>query len=718
MRRPGFGTGGGEEDDKDDDFVKIGTPFDPTAPATSTSIVATLGRKASRLVDLSASTMGYDGKRFHGAFTGGFSAGFYNSVGSVEGWRPSEFVSSRTSRAEKRSFDPEHFMDEGDFGEHGINPKQIKVRNTFEQNSSSSAGPTKTSVSTNNDILRDMIKIKTASIGKKILMTMGWKPGQGVGAHMKRKHRRKLKTSLIQQQNPMNGVKIYGVALPPTLSFFGEENDEEDEENDSYANIPLPPLDYEIHFQPAQKNEHHGIGYKPLESLNLFGHDNLFVQPSVEKQITNVKIRGQAFGVGTEEDEDDKDLYAQDDLKQYDYELTSLNSSDDILRKTTEKNNFTLKFIRYQTPLKPIVYSPPELPKDFNPVHRFKSLSISEQSTPTPNKLDPHVRGLLLGDLSFLSQPPPVVPSKPTSAAPLEWDVEKDRSVNNKEQETSAKSNFLNAVKDRFTSSSTQEHFTKEQSSNAAMEADLKKASSLKLYGDLTRSCIDWKPNPLVCKRWNIPNPYPDSSYDESTVSKKARRQLCSNLFEHLFEPSSNPTEQAQLNEQPLPTSYTQEAIPPKSTGPPPLPFAPIEPFGQEKQERPPLDFFKAVFGTDDDIEQEDTEEEEKNDESIPIPLPITTSSISFDSAKQTDNQFESSSSDDSDIIEVTTSKQDPSISTYYGPVLPSQTSTKQGENTIPLTKLDNNELILTKLLNASAKFEEKRHKKKKKHKK
>jgi hypothetical protein len=27
-------------------------------------------------------------RRFHGAFTGGFSAGFYNTVGSKEGWAP------------------------------------------------------------------------------------------------------------------------------------------------------------------------------------------------------------------------------------------------------------------------------------------------------------------------------------------------------------------------------------------------------------------------------------------------------------------------------------------------------------------------------------------------------------------------------------------------------------------------------------------------------
>ena len=42
-------------------------------------------------------------KRFHGAFTGGYSAGFYNTVGSLEGWTPSQFTSSREGRNNARS---------------------------------------------------------------------------------------------------------------------------------------------------------------------------------------------------------------------------------------------------------------------------------------------------------------------------------------------------------------------------------------------------------------------------------------------------------------------------------------------------------------------------------------------------------------------------------------------------------------------------------------
>nr|XP_054770559.1 G patch domain-containing protein 1-like [Lytechinus pictus] len=51
-------------------------------------------------------------QRFHGAFTGGFSAGFFNTVGSKEGFTPSTFVSSRAKRADQHEHRPEDFMDE------------------------------------------------------------------------------------------------------------------------------------------------------------------------------------------------------------------------------------------------------------------------------------------------------------------------------------------------------------------------------------------------------------------------------------------------------------------------------------------------------------------------------------------------------------------------------------------------------------------------------
>lgn len=51
-------------------------------------------------------------RRFHGAFTGGFSAGYFNTVGSKEGWAPSTFKSSRSDRNSFKSQNVLDFMDD------------------------------------------------------------------------------------------------------------------------------------------------------------------------------------------------------------------------------------------------------------------------------------------------------------------------------------------------------------------------------------------------------------------------------------------------------------------------------------------------------------------------------------------------------------------------------------------------------------------------------
>ena len=53
-------------------------------------------------------------QRFHGAFTGGFSAGYFNTVGSEEGFKPQTFVSSRTQRAQAVNQKAADYMDEAD----------------------------------------------------------------------------------------------------------------------------------------------------------------------------------------------------------------------------------------------------------------------------------------------------------------------------------------------------------------------------------------------------------------------------------------------------------------------------------------------------------------------------------------------------------------------------------------------------------------------------
>lgn len=66
-------------------------------------------------------------KRLHGAFTGGFSAGYFNTVGSKGGWQPSTFVSSRNSRYQGNEQKALDYMDEEDL-EEIEDDRQLRIR--------------------------------------------------------------------------------------------------------------------------------------------------------------------------------------------------------------------------------------------------------------------------------------------------------------------------------------------------------------------------------------------------------------------------------------------------------------------------------------------------------------------------------------------------------------------------------------------------------------
>ncbi|WVQ96167.1 hypothetical protein IAU59_003270 [Kwoniella sp. CBS 9459] len=117
-------------------------------------------------------------RRFHGAFTGGYSAGYYNTVGSKEGWAPSTFKSSRKDRAQtvQRA---EDFMDEEDL-QSMRDDRKLENTDTFR---SDRLGGTKEELAGKNlpSSLESLIAPAKSSIGEKLLQKLGWRPGQGIG---------------------------------------------------------------------------------------------------------------------------------------------------------------------------------------------------------------------------------------------------------------------------------------------------------------------------------------------------------------------------------------------------------------------------------------------------------------------------------------------------------------------------------------------------------
>ncbi|PHH81519.1 hypothetical protein CDD82_580 [Ophiocordyceps australis] len=121
-------------------------------------------------------------KRLHGAFTGGFSAGYFNTVGSKEGWTPSAFVSSRANRhkntasAQQRA---EDYMDEEDLADKAEADK-IQTSEAFAGMGSSVQSET------SHDVLGSLLKATGNTIGLRLLRRMGWKDGQGIGPKVRR----------------------------------------------------------------------------------------------------------------------------------------------------------------------------------------------------------------------------------------------------------------------------------------------------------------------------------------------------------------------------------------------------------------------------------------------------------------------------------------------------------------------------------------------------
>lgn len=131
-------------------------------------------------------------RRFHGAFTGGWSAGYFNTVGSKEGWTPATFRSSRTSRASATASRPEDYMDAEDLAEYGI-----QTRDAYASTHDEPADP----------FMRMAVPEASVSrMGQSLLQRMGWKPGQGIGPLVTYDQRQYLDRLLAQMHLAPRGT--------------------------------------------------------------------------------------------------------------------------------------------------------------------------------------------------------------------------------------------------------------------------------------------------------------------------------------------------------------------------------------------------------------------------------------------------------------------------------------------------------------------------------
>ncbi|EHK25004.1 uncharacterized protein TRIVIDRAFT_190202 [Trichoderma virens Gv29-8] len=122
-------------------------------------------------------------RRLHGAFTGGWSAGYFNTVGSKEGWTPSAFVSSRSNRRKDEAGHSqqraEDYMDEEDLAD-AAEAQTLKTTQAFAGLGSSTQAELRAGG------LMGLFRADGDTMGLKLLRRMGWKDGQGIGPKVRR----------------------------------------------------------------------------------------------------------------------------------------------------------------------------------------------------------------------------------------------------------------------------------------------------------------------------------------------------------------------------------------------------------------------------------------------------------------------------------------------------------------------------------------------------
>ncbi|KAI3299594.1 hypothetical protein DTO002I6_1821 [Penicillium roqueforti] len=235
-------------------------------------------------------------KRLHGAFTGGFSAGYFNSVGSKEGWTPATFVSSRQNRAQKAEQKrPEDFMDADDLREQEES-RQLQTSDEF-----AGFGTTELDA-TRRAGLMDILKTSGETMGVKLLKKMGWREGQGIGPKVRRK------ANLDESSAPGGDAEetyLFAPENPPMVAFIrktdrkglGFEGESRLESHNALPSIPDAEesdsffggrLAIQGKAQPPKPKESRrgGLGVGPLNDTGSDDEDPYSLGPQISYNKT------------------------------------------------------------------------------------------------------------------------------------------------------------------------------------------------------------------------------------------------------------------------------------------------------------------------------------------------------------------------------------------------------------------------------------------------
>ena len=296
-------------DSDSEDFIVVGTPLEQEEEARGyRKKVTDLAVTKALPVHKQEATDAEGRRRFHGAFTGGFSAGYFNTVGSKEGWTPQQFTSSRANRA-KVTQTAEDFMDDDEREE--MRATALEARDDYDTFGTAAELRAQRAMAASEatgdggrrkvygpaiipgPVPSDLVVPTSDPVGARLLRLMGWRRGKGIGRGGAR--------------NDVNG--------DGDGDGEGDVNDENGGSRRSrWGKSATALVDDTPRYVLHPKTNLHGVGYDPFEGAEEFrkvAEARAVRRNADPRGLGSVRPnRGEAFGVGVfEGDDPDEDVY-------------------------------------------------------------------------------------------------------------------------------------------------------------------------------------------------------------------------------------------------------------------------------------------------------------------------------------------------------------------------------------------------------------------------
>ncbi|XP_020088663.1 G patch domain-containing protein TGH homolog isoform X2 [Ananas comosus] len=405
-------------DEGDEDYVVYGTPIEreEETSARKRRAIADAGQLRA-LPPWKQEVRDEEGRRrFHGAFTGGFSAGYYNTAGSKEGWTPQTFTSSRKNRADVKQQSIYNFLDEDDIKDMGGRALETSMQfDTFgftaaelarkeaekEQEKRPSAIP--------GPVPDEIVRPAANSIGIKLLMKMGWRQGRSIKdthADSLYESRREARKAFLAFSRDKDGPELAEIE-----SSRSESEKYPERSDDIFGGTKSTPV-----YVLNPKQDLHGLGYDPFKHAPEF-RDRKRSRESRDKDRGNNKRKyAPGFGIGALEELDieDEDIYASGfDFEQMEVEeVEPTKMIGDSWHKLVDRKRGSMLSFKVASNSDYVLerFRPPVIPADFESRHKFPTTLESTNKFPelpppeVPPPEDNNLRLLIEGSAAMVAR--------------------------------------------------------------------------------------------------------------------------------------------------------------------------------------------------------------------------------------------------------------------------------------------------------------------------